>query len=53
MTMALFRYLRPTAKALDPQGHLSHSVPSVVISEVKRGKEGEDADEEARDIRLW
>ena len=35
-TMALLRYLRPIDNALDPQGPLSHSVPSVVISEVNR-----------------
>ncbi len=33
--MALFRYLQPT-KILDPQGPLSNSVPSAVISEVNR-----------------
>ncbi len=35
-TMALFRYLRPIDNVLDPQGPLSHSVPSIVISEVNR-----------------
>ncbi len=35
-TMALFRYLRPIDSALNPQGPLSHSVPSVVMSEVNR-----------------
>ncbi len=34
--MALFRYLQPIDSALNPQGPLSHSVPSVVISEVNR-----------------
>ena len=32
--MALFRYLRPVGKALDPQGPLSEVVPSAVIREV-------------------
>ena len=34
--MALLRYLRPIDNALDPQGPQSHSVPSVVISQVNR-----------------
>ena len=38
--------------ALDPQGPLSHSVPSVVSSEVNGGKEGRDEDEEARLLPL-
>ena len=32
--MALFRYLHPVDGALDPQGPLSKTVPSVVIREV-------------------
>ena len=32
--MALFRYLRPVGKALDPQGPLLEVVPSAVIREV-------------------
>ncbi len=32
----LFRYPRPIDSALNPQGPISHSVPSIVISEVNR-----------------
>ncbi len=35
-TMACFCYLRPIDSTLNPQGPLSHSVPSVVIREVNR-----------------
>ncbi len=35
-TMALFRSLRPIDSTLNPQGPLSHSVPSAVIIEVNR-----------------
>lgn len=34
--MALFHYVRLIDKALDPQGPLSQSVPSIVISEVNK-----------------
>ena len=35
-TIALLRYLWPIDNALGPQGPLTHSVPSVVISKVNR-----------------
>ena len=52
--MALFRYLRPVGKALDPQGPLSEVVPSAVIREVNLEvqKAGGGSDEEARTVSL-